>query len=125
MGETVKVSTENVVAVAAKQKEEISKKKENLLIAVTTKIQIVGIKIDFNKPENFENDELRSNWERDAQLKANEVKKNLEMGLVTVEELGDQIDYCSPNILKNQHANLLNDKKIRMLFAFSAFGIKF
>lgn len=116
MEETVKVNNENVVA---KQKENLIKK-QNLLLAVTAKNQIVGIKIDHNRPDSFENDEIRLKWDHDACNKAKETKKSLEMGVVTVEELGDLIDF-SPNITKKQIANLKDDKKIRKYFNFFCF----
>lgn len=108
MEESVKVNNENVVA---KQKDEILIKKPNLLLALAAKNQIVGIKIDYNKPDSFENDKIRLKWDRDACNKAKETKKDLEMGVVTVEELGDLIDFC-PNITQKQQENLTNGKEI-------------
>lgn len=114
--ESVKVINENVVVVVKekeKEKLEILKKKPNLLLALTANKQFVGIKIDYNKPDSFENDEIRLKWDRDACNKAKDIKTKLEIGVVKVEELGDLIDYC-PKITKKQEANLTNgNKKVR------------
>lgn len=107
MEETVKVNNENRI--------EILEMKHKLLLVLTAKNQVVGIKVDLNKPAKFENDEIRLKWDRDACIKAKEIKQNLEMGVVTVEELGNLIDF-DPNITKKQHADLTNAKKYRKYF---------
>lgn len=85
-------------------------KEQNLLLTFTPTMEVVGIKIDFGKPDKFDNEEARVQWYRDAVEPLFELKKAIETGKQSIESVVERLE-LNPTVTKSQMAKLLLDKE--------------
>lgn len=68
----------------------------NLLLAYTTSNKCVGIKLDYMKPETFEDEAAKKQWEDNMRKECYILKEKIEHGLVKVDSVKDRL-ILNPN----------------------------
>ncbi|XP_055849743.1 hepatoma-derived growth factor-related protein 2 isoform X1 [Episyrphus balteatus] len=68
----------------------------NLLLAYTTSNKCVGIKLDFMKPETFEDEAAKKQWEENMRKECYVLKEKIEHGIVKVDSIKERL-VLNPN----------------------------
>ncbi|KAI9578188.1 PC4 and SFRS1-interacting protein isoform X1 [Glossina fuscipes] len=81
----------------------------NLLLAFVPPAKCIGIKLDYEKPELFETAAEKRQWEEQARKEAQELKEQLEMGSIKLEDIRDRVVLNPPRSKIDQdEANRFN-----------------
>lgn len=81
----------------------------NLLLAFVPPAKCIGIKLDFEKPDLFETAAEKRQWEEQARKEAEELKEQLEMGSIKLEDIRDRVVLNPPRSRIDQdEANRFN-----------------
>uniref|UniRef100_A0A1A9WV81 PWWP domain-containing protein n=1 Tax=Glossina brevipalpis TaxID=37001 RepID=A0A1A9WV81_9MUSC len=81
----------------------------NLLLAFIPPAKCIGIKLDFEKPDLFETSMEMRQWEEQARKEAEELKEQLEMGSIKLEDVKERVVLNPPRSKIDQdEANRFN-----------------
>uniref|UniRef100_A0A1A9VPU6 PWWP domain-containing protein n=1 Tax=Glossina austeni TaxID=7395 RepID=A0A1A9VPU6_GLOAU len=81
----------------------------NLLLAFVPPAKCIGIKLDYEKPDLFETAAEKRQWEEQARKEAEELKEQLEVGSIKLEDIRDRVVLNPPRSRIDQdEANRFN-----------------